>query len=251
MKTCPSCAEAVSEIDVVCPWCQATLPSRGAPTSAEPPITSRKAFASFVLGLFFFFLPTAVLAVILGHLGRADIRRSRGRLTGSGMAMVGLVLGYFGIALIPLLIIAAIAIPNLMRSKMLADEASAVGSLRTMYAASISYSSTYGNGFPPNLAALGPPAASAGQSPSCNHAELIDVTLASGAKAGYVFAYVGKNQLDTPADGCAAPGFRTFMISADPAARGATGQRSFLLDSSGTIRYNTRGAAKPTDPPLR
>jgi type IV pilus assembly protein PilA len=251
MKTCPSCAEAVSEIDVACPWCQAALPSPGSPASGEPPITSRKAFASFVLGLFFFFLPAAVLAVIFGHLGRADVRRSRGRLYGSGMAMAGLVLGYFGIALIPLIFLfAIIAVPTLMRSRVLADEASAVGSLRTLYSASIAYSSAYGNGFPPSLAALGPATSGAGQSPSCDQAELIDGTLASGAKAGYVFAYVGRNQVAAPAHGCGAPGFRTFMISADPAVRGTTGQRSFLLDSSGIIRYNFRGAATPTDPPL-
>ena len=48
-----------------------------------------------------------------------------------------------------ILIIAAIAIPNLLRSRMAANEASAVGSIRTMNTAAITYSSTYGNGFPP------------------------------------------------------------------------------------------------------
>ena len=47
-----------------------------------------------------------------------------------------------------ILIIAAIAIPNLLRSRMAANEASAVGSIRTMNTAAISYNSTYGNGFP-------------------------------------------------------------------------------------------------------
>ena len=54
-----------------------------------------------------------------------------------------------------ILIIAAIAIPNLLRSRMAANEASAVGSIRTMNTAAITYSSTYGNGFPPTLAAIG------------------------------------------------------------------------------------------------
>jgi type IV pilus assembly protein PilA len=47
------------------------------------------------------------------------------------MALTGLLLGYLGIAFIPILIIAAIVIPNLLRSKMAANEASAVGSLRS------------------------------------------------------------------------------------------------------------------------
>ena len=54
-----------------------------------------------------------------------------------------------------ILIIAAIAIPNLLRSRMAANEASAVGSIRTMNTAAITYSSTYGNGFPPSLASIG------------------------------------------------------------------------------------------------
>jgi type II secretory pathway pseudopilin PulG len=50
-----------------------------------------------------------------------------------------------------ILIIAAIAIPNLLRSRMAANEASAVGSIRTINTAAITYSATYGNGFPPGL----------------------------------------------------------------------------------------------------
>jgi prepilin-type N-terminal cleavage/methylation domain-containing protein len=54
-----------------------------------------------------------------------------------------------------ILIIAAIAIPNLLRSRMAANEASAVGSIRTMNTAAISYNSTYGNGFPSLLTQIG------------------------------------------------------------------------------------------------
>ena len=54
-----------------------------------------------------------------------------------------------------ILIIAAIAIPNLLRSRMAANEASAVGTIRTLNTASITYNSTYGNGFPPSLTAVG------------------------------------------------------------------------------------------------
>src|SRR3990170_6090337 len=62
-----------------------------------------------------------------------------------------------------ILIIAAIAIPNLLRSRMAANEASAVGSLRTLNTASVQYSTTYGTGFPVAIGNLGPanPATSA------------------------------------------------------------------------------------------
>src|SRR5690242_20797387 len=83
-----------------------------------------------------------------------------------------------------ILIIAAIAIPNLLRSRMAANEASAVGSLRTMNTASISYTSTYGNGFPGTIAEIGTTGTAA---VSCDNAELIDSVLTSGTKSGYLF----------------------------------------------------------------
>ncbi|HEX2715489.1 MAG TPA: prepilin-type N-terminal cleavage/methylation domain-containing protein, partial [Candidatus Acidoferrales bacterium] len=85
-----------------------------------------------------------------------------------------------------ILIIAAIAIPNLLRSKMAANEASAVGSLRSINTACISYNTTYGQ-FPPtgSLTALGPPAAGAAASAAA--ADLIDSVLAAGTKSGYAF----------------------------------------------------------------
>src|SRR5580692_5593668 len=83
-----------------------------------------------------------------------------------------------------ILIIAAIAIPNLLRSRMAANEASAVGSIRTMTTAAITYSSTYGNGFPPSLTAIGTSTGSV----SCTNAELLDSVLTSGTKSGFVIA---------------------------------------------------------------
>ena len=77
-----------------------------------------------------------------------------------------------------ILIIAAIAIPNLLRSKMAANEASAVGSMRTINTTSTQYSTTYG-GYPSNLASLGGPA---GGTATSSSAELIDAVLAGGTK---------------------------------------------------------------------
>src|SRR5579862_4900067 len=82
-----------------------------------------------------------------------------------------------------ILIIAAIAIPNLLRSKMAANEASAVGSLRTLNTACITYSTVYG-GYPAALSNLGPATPATSTS-----ADLIDSVLASGTKSGYSFTY--------------------------------------------------------------
>lgn len=148
-----------------------------------------------------------------------------------------------------ILIIAAIAIPNLMRSRMLADEAAAVGDLRAIFTAATTYSATYSNGFPPSLAALGPPPGG-GNNATCDNADLIDSVLAAGRKTGYVFTYTGSNPVSPAGQGCSNPGFNTYTINADPITRGQTGQRSFFIDPSGTIRYNTTQPATASDPPI-
>ncbi len=84
-----------------------------------------------------------------------------------------------------ILIIAAIAIPNLLRSRMAANEASAVGSLRTVNTAAVTFSSTYSDGFPPTLGVLG--GASGVTTATCKSALLIDTRL-SGRRRYRPFA---------------------------------------------------------------
>ena len=85
-----------------------------------------------------------------------------------------------------ILIIAAIAIPNLMRNKIQANETAAVETLRTLNGSILLYSNSYG-GFPHALSDMGP--ASGGTPASSAAADLIDSVLASGVKSGYKFAY--------------------------------------------------------------
>jgi hypothetical protein len=132
---------------------QRAMPPQGPYSSApiEPftgtSVNSPKAVASMVCGLIVFFFPSSIAAIILGHLALGDIRGSGGRLKGTGMATAGLVLGYLGVVLIPILIVAAIAIPNLLRSKIAANESSALGSLRLIAHAEITFNDSYANGF--------------------------------------------------------------------------------------------------------
>ena len=132
-----------------------------------------------------------------------------------------------------ILIIAAIAIPNLLRSKMAANEASAVGSLRTINTSSVAYSTTYGN-YPGALSSLGP-----STSPSSTAADLIDSALVSGTKSGYTFTYA------------AATPFQQYSIQASPVTPGVTGQRYFFTNQSGVIRVNLTAAATASDNPLQ
>ena len=136
-----------------------------------------------------------------------------------------------------ILIIAAIAIPNLLRSKMTANEASAVGSLRTLNTACVEYSTTYG-GYPRSLANLGPAASATSTS-----SDLIDSVLASGTKSGYAFAYV-------PGATDASGNVLSYSVTANPITRGTTGQRGFFTDQTGVIRGDTTSAATSSSTPI-
>jgi type IV pilus assembly protein PilA len=136
-----------------------------------------------------------------------------------------------------ILIIAAIAIPNLLRSKMAAYEASAVGSLRTLNTACITYSTIYG-GYPHALSNLGP-----ATNATSTAADLIDSVLASGTKSGYIFVY-------TPTASDTSGNVLSYSIAAQPVKIGVTGQRDFFTDQSGVIRVNPNGVADANSTPL-
>jgi prepilin-type N-terminal cleavage/methylation domain-containing protein len=151
-----------------------------------------------------------------------------------------------------ILIIAAIAIPNLLRSRMSAYEASAVGSLRTLNTSAITYASVYGNGFPPTLASMGTPHGGANAAATCDAALLIADDLTTGTKSGYVFVYTMTNPNATAPQGCASPGGNSYTITATPLQVGTTGQRMFFTDQSAVIRFDPTGAgASAASSPLQ
>src|SRR5947207_4909021 len=155
-----------------------------------------------------------------------------------------------------ILIIAAIAIPNLLRAKIAANEASAVGSMRTIVTAEVSYNSAgwiVGGkqiGFSNALADLGPN----GSTTQCNppdatHTCYVDAVL-SGAgtsatpKSGYFFTYA-------PIAAAAGGSNVGFNLNGNPAAPGQTGNRYFFADASGVIRFNPSQSATSADVPLQ
>ena len=147
-----------------------------------------------------------------------------------------------------ILIIAAIAIPNLLRSRMAANEASAVGSLRTINTAAVTFSSTYSDGFPPTLGVLG--GASGVTTATCTASLLIDPTLSGNGgtivpalKSGYYFNLnPGTVAISPVPAGCTAGFSDGYEAVAYPVAVGTTGQRSFCTDASGVIRFDPTGA---------
>ena len=138
-----------------------------------------------------------------------------------------------------ILIIAAIAIPSLISSRMSANEASAVESLRTIQSSLTAYAITYpAVGYAAQLTDLGDGGTSP-CAPTTIQACMIDNTLANGIKSGYVITYV-QDASNTPSTG--------YTLNADPISRGSTGRRSFFTNTPGVVRYNTAAAATLADP---
>ena len=148
-----------------------------------------------------------------------------------------------------ILIIAAIAIPNLLRSRIAANEASTTSSIRTLNTAEVTFASTYNSGFTDGLNRLGAP--TTGQA-DANRADLVDSVLAgfeggtdtSFTKAGYIISYA-------PTGGNTTFGYiAQFITNADPVARGSSGQRSFCSSEGNVIRFNPTAIATLTDTPI-
>ena len=126
-----------------------------------------------------------------------------------------------------ILIIAAIAIPNLLRARIAANEASAVASLRSLNTAQISYDSSYpATGFATTLAALsGTSCAPPGSTGAC----LIDTLLASGTKSGYTFVMSGTS--GTPN--------ASYQLVASPITANQTGVRFFCSFADAVVRSSS------------
>ena len=139
-----------------------------------------------------------------------------------------------------ILIIAAIAIPNFMRSRVAANQASAIESLRVISSAEVTYSTTYGTGYSTTLALLAPPAS--GQTVNSTAAGLIDEVLAGGYKSGYSFFYT-----PTLISGGTINGY---MLVANPSTYGTTGGVYYYTDQSFVITANSTQQASSTDSPV-
>lgn len=281
---CPSCGKEVAETDAKCGSCGGSLsPNRPASTeshpcasAADPPRrperqslqNSSKAIASLALGLlpivlgagllalvfgaesatlnpslYYLGLVAALLAVIFGHGAKASIRRSSGRLRGKGVAIAGLVLGYLWLAGSILVIVISSFIDH---SRLLANQASAVGSLRTINSAAMTYESMYNHGYPATLAVLGPPLIEnpdASVRPSEKAAGLIDEYLASGRKSNYRFTYI-------PGPAGSTGKITTYAVHADPLEPGNTGKMYYFTDQTSVIRGEKGKEANENSPPI-
>ncbi|MGE5112646.1 MAG: prepilin-type N-terminal cleavage/methylation domain-containing protein [Acidobacteriaceae bacterium] len=139
-----------------------------------------------------------------------------------------------------ILIIAAIAIPNLLRARIRANEASAVSSVRTVNTAQVTYASTYPTeGYASDLATLGAP--TGGGQVDSSHAGLLDWVLGCATqpcpKSGYLFS------IDI---GTSTPPISEYKVTAVPKQVGATGERGFCSNNMNPIQYDPAGSTNCT-----
>ena len=130
-----------------------------------------------------------------------------------------------------ILIIAAIAIPNLLRARIAANESSAAASVRTIATAELTYSNAYPSvGYPATLSVLGPADAGCSAGPAVTNGCIIDYVLGQAtatAKSGYLFTAVGS--LGTPTT--------QYTIDATPSTVNTTGVKEFCAVEENVVRF--------------
>ena len=136
-----------------------------------------------------------------------------------------------------ILIIAAIAIPNLLRARIAANESSAANSVRKIATAEVAYSAAYpAVGYAPLLTNLGGPAI--GCTPSQLTACIIDSVLTSGQKSGYQFLAVGSTSGASPTNS-------VFVTGSAPLNFNVTGVRNFCIVTDGVLRVDPGTSTPP------
>lgn len=154
------------------------------------------------------------------------------RRTSKGFSLIELLIVVFII-----LIISAIAIPSLFRSKIAANESSAVSSIRQINTAEGTYSSSWGSGYSVDLASLGGTSAACLAGATAANACLLDdlISVAPFSKSGYTFAAAGTNQVGGINNG--------YEVNATANTVQTTGVRAFCSDASGVIKFVSPGPA--------
>ena len=189
-------------------------------TPGMEPRTDGKAIWSLVCGILSitcFWILTGIPAIILGHLSRSSIRNSMGRLKGEGMALAGLILGYISVVLLPVILIASIAIPSWLRSRQIANESTAVMNVRAITIAEESFKSS-NNRY--------------GDMQALISARLLDSSFITGPKAGYYLRITTSGE--------------DYTAVATPATPNM-GRYGYYSNSDTVIRYSSEAGLAPPD----
>jgi type IV pilus assembly protein PilA len=201
----------------------------------QPQPSQALAIISLVSGILNFLLlgilviPT-IVGLIISAVALKKINRDPQQYGGKSLAVGGLVMNIISlVALVPILIIAAIAIPNLLASRRAANEGAAIVSVRKLHNAEMEHYAMY---------------RTYGTLTDLLQKDLINADLARGERSGYRFTIEIMNDRGD--------GWPGFTVVAVPTEYGSTGRRSFFVDHTGVVRAaDSRGLeATRYDPPL-
>lgn len=186
-----------------------------------------------------------LLAVVAGHRAKVAIKRSQGKISGEDRATPGMVWGYLGLGIWSLAIILSV-IPLILSCRYRGGGGSpGLGSLRIIDEAAAAYSCSYGHGYPPTLAAMGPARTRSPRGtpePNEEAAGFISEDLASGVISGYRITYAAG-----PVD--SAGKIQTYTVHAN-LIDSRVSDRSFFTDQSGVIRNQLGKEADANSPPI-
>jgi hypothetical protein len=185
-----------------------------------------------------------MLGIVLGVVGLVKARNAPEEYGGKGLAVAGIALSIVSLVLAPVLgIVAAIAIPSLLRARVSANEAAVIGELRSVLAAETTYRS-FNGGHYDTLECLARPS---GCVPGHSGPALLDPDLAQvGTRGGYHRLFYPGPRPDAPpaATPVVSPSSVTgFAYVAVPVQPGKTGLRSFCVDAGGEILFQSDGTA--------
>ena len=235
-KKCGACGFVGWSDAENCKACGAPLNQPSHYAQWTEPEDQKKGMAIFalVLGILSFFTfgllgVGAITGIVLACVAMGRAKREPWKYGGHGLAIAGLVLSIVSlVTIVPIGIIAGIAVPNLMVARRAANEASAIASMRTIMSAEATYYSN-SNKYATleELGAMG----------------LVDAQLASGTKNGYKFTLKSTSEEGNP------EGFEAVGV---PIEYRSTGRRSFYVDESFVIRAADNLGQPPskTDRPL-
>ena len=208
------------------------------------------ALASLILGIAG--IPTAgvcgvgaITGIILGILALNKIKASPREFGGHGMAVGGIVTNIISLVMVPIIgIIAAIAIPSLLRARVSANEAQTIGDIRTVISGEAAYQSSNG-GFYGSLECLATPVNCLPNYPA-GAPQFLDAPLAAATeKSGYRRTFhPGLPAEVDPSSGVqvAPSSLQSYAYTAVPITPNTTGVRGFCGDSSGLICQTPDGS---------